>query len=165
MYGAPRRVSRRAGPGRLPSISLGRGSKRSVADAARRWAELGGAMSGIGVVAAGIEAELRRRLPRRRKTRRGEPALSVATTLGERSADLTDPAAALPRPGAPSGVRSAAVRAPAAARPRPAERVDVRCQRVARLLADPRVDCDALMRPFAGEATRRTGAAGGTGVL
>src|SRR3954471_1136212 len=99
-------------------------------------------MRGIGVVASGIEAELRRRLPRRRKTRRGEPALSVATTLGERSADLTDPAAALPRP---------------------TERVDVRCQRVARLLADPRVDCDALMRPFAGEATRRTRAGPGPG--
>src|SRR5947209_332855 len=110
MYGAPRWVSRRAGPGRLPSISLGRGSKRSVADAARRWAELGGAMSGIGVVAAGIEAELRRRLSRRRKTRRGELALSVATTFCERSADLTNPAAALPQP---------------------AKRADVRCQRVA----------------------------------
>ena len=99
-------------------------------------------MSGIGVVAAGIEAELRRRLPRRRKTRRGELAFSVATTLGERSADLTDLAAALPRP---------------------VERVDVRCQRVARLLAGPRVDCDAMMRPFAGEATRRAGAGPGPG--
>src|SRR3954451_11329974 len=98
MYGAPRRVSRRAGPGRLPSISLGCGSKRNVGDAARRWAELGGAMSGIGVIAAGIEAELRRRLPRRRKTQRGKLALLVATMLSERSANLMDLAAALPRP-------------------------------------------------------------------
>jgi hypothetical protein len=101
-------------------------------------------MSGIGVIAAGIEAELRRRLPRQRKTQRGKLALLVATMLSERSANLMDLAAALPRP---------------------AERVDMRYQWVARLLANPRVDCDALMRPFAEEATRRAGAAGGAVVL
>jgi len=43
-------------------------------------------MSGIVRLAAGIEAELARRLPRQRKTQRGELALLVATMLSERSA-------------------------------------------------------------------------------
>ena len=101
-------------------------------------------MSGIERLAAGIEAELAQRLPRQRKTRRGKLALLVATMLGKRSADLMDLAAALPRP---------------------AERTDMRYQRIARLLANPRVDCDAVMRPFAEEAIRQAGAAGGTVVL
>ena len=82
-------------------------------------------MGGIGRLAAGIEAELARRLPRQRKAQRGKLALLVATMLSERSANLMDLAAALPRP---------------------AERADMRYQWAARLLANPRVDCDALMR-------------------
>ena len=101
-------------------------------------------MSGIVRLAAGIEAELARRLPRQRKTQRGKLALLVATMLSERSANLMDLAAALPRP---------------------AERADMRYQWIARLLANPRVDCDAVMRPFAEEAVRQAGAAGGTVVL
>src|SRR5206468_11368192 len=45
-----------------------------------------------------------------------------------------------------------------------AERVDMRYQRIARLLANPRLDCDAVMRPFAEEAIRHA-SAGGTAVL
>src|SRR3954470_5418263 len=98
-------------------------------------------MSGIARLAVGIEAELGRRLPRQRKTQRRKLALLVATMLSERSASLMDLAAALPRP---------------------AERTDMRYQWIARLLADPRLDGDAVMRPFAEEALRR---AGGTVVL
>src|SRR4051794_907221 len=90
-------------------------------------------MGGIERLAAGIEAELARRLPRQRKTQRGKLALLVATMLSERSANLMDLAAALPRP---------------------TERADMRYQWIARLLANPRVDCDAVMRPFAEAALR-----------
>src|SRR3954453_2626790 len=53
----------------------------------------------------------------------------------------------------------------AAALPRPAERTGMRYQWIARLLADPRLDGDAVMRPFAEEAILHAGAAGGTAVL
>jgi hypothetical protein len=106
---------------------------------------LGGyGMGGIERLAAGIEAELARRLPRQRKTQRGKLALLVATMLSERSANLMDLAAALPRP---------------------TERADMRYQWIARLLANPRVDCDVVMRPFAEGAVRQAGAEGGTVVL
>jgi hypothetical protein len=101
-------------------------------------------MSGIARLAVGIEAELGRRLPRQRETQRRKLALLVATMLSERSASLMDLAAALPRP---------------------AERTDMRYQWIARLLADPRLDGDAVMRPFAAEAILHAGAAGGTVVL
>ena len=101
-------------------------------------------VNGIAVWAEGIKAELAQRLPRQRKTQRGKLALLVATMLGERSANPMDLAAALPRP---------------------AERTDMRYQWIARLLANPRVECDAVMRPFAEEAIRQAGAAGGTVVL
>ena len=68
----------------------------------------------------------------------------MATMLSERSASLMDLAAALPRP---------------------AERTDMRCQWIARLLANPRLDGNAVMRPFAEEAISHAGAAGGTVVL
>lgn len=102
-------------------------------------------MSGIVRVAAGIEAELARRLPRQRRTQRGKLALLVATMLSARSTNLMDLAAALPRP---------------------AERIDMRYQWITRLLANPLVECDAVMRPFAAEAIRHAGGgAGGTVVL
>ena len=101
-------------------------------------------MGGIERVAAGIEAELAERLPRQRRTQRGKLALLVATMLSARSANLMDLAAALPRP---------------------AERPDMRYQWIARLLANPLVECDTVMRPFAAEAVRHAGAAGGTVVL
>jgi hypothetical protein len=59
-------------------------------------------MSGIVRLAAGIEAELARRLPRQRKTQRGKLALLVATMLSERSANLMDLAACRGRPSAPT---------------------------------------------------------------
>ncbi len=101
-------------------------------------------MSGIERLAAGIEAELAQRLPRQRKTQRGKLALLVATMLSERSANLMDLAAALPRP---------------------AERMAMRYQWISRLLANPRVDCDAVMWPFAEAALRQAGAPGGAVVL
>ena len=103
-------------------------------------------MSGIVRLAAGIEAELTKRLPRQRRTQRGKLALLVATMLSARSANLMDLAAALPRP---------------------AERIDMRYQWITRLLANPLVECDAVMRPFAAEAIRHAGggAGGGTVVL
>src|SRR5215212_4709966 len=100
-------------------------SERAAGGRGTGWAGMG--MSGIERLAAGIEAELARRLPRQRETQRGKPALLVATMLSERSASLTDPAAALPRP---------------------AERADMRCEWIARLLADPRVDRDAGHAPL-----------------
>src|SRR4051812_1343386 len=101
-------------------------------------------MSGIERLAVGIEAELARRRRRQRKTQRGKLALLVATMLSERSSNLMDLAAALPRP---------------------TERADMRYQWIARLLANPRVDCDVVMRPFAEGAVRQAGAEGGTVVL
>src|SRR3954463_1097815 len=115
---------------RSEHVAHGRGGER-----------LGGVgMSGIVRLAAGIEAELARRLPRQRETQRGKLALLVATMLSWRSANLTDLAAAVPRS---------------------AERVDMRHRWIARLPADPRLDCDAVMRPFAGEAIRHASAVGG----
>ena len=95
-------------------------------------------------MAEGIGEELRRRLPGQRKTQRENLALLAATMLDVRSANLMDLAAALPRP---------------------AERMDMRYQGIARLLANPRVDGDAVMRPFAEAALRQAGATGSTVVL
>ena len=47
----------------------------------------------------------------------------------------------------------------AAALPRPAERLDMRYQWIARLLANPRVDCDAVMAPYGREVLARQAAA------
>src|SRR4051794_17157510 len=127
----------------LPSISLVDGMERACCPRpVIGWAGMG--MGGIERLAVGIEAELAQRLPRQRKTQRGKLALLVATMLSERSANLMDLAAALPRP---------------------AERMDMRYQWIARLLANPRVDCDAVMRPFAEAALRQAGATDGTVVL
>ena len=57
-------------------------------------------MSGIEIVAGGIEVELQRRLPGQRKTQRGKLALLVATMLSERSANRRGPRSG----GARSGV-------------------------------------------------------------
>src|SRR3954471_543503 len=101
-------------------------------------------MGGIEHVGEGIIADLAARLPRQRKTQRAKLGLLVATMLGERSANLMDLAAALPRP---------------------AERMDMRYQWLPRRLPHPPVDCDAIMRPFAEEAVRHAAASGGTVVL
>ncbi len=78
--------------------------------------------------AEGIAAELQRKLPGQRKTQRGKLALLVATMLNVRSANLVELASGLPLA---------------------AERTDMRYQWIARFLANDRVDCDAVMQPFA----------------
>lgn len=85
-------------------------------------------MGGIEHVGSGIIADLAARLPWQRKTQRAKLGLLVATMLDVRSANLMDLAAALPRR---------------------AERVDMRYQWIERLLANPRLEVDAVMAPFA----------------
>ena len=48
----------------------------------------------------------------------------------------------------------------AASLPRPAERADMRYQWIARFLHNERVDCDAIMQPFAREVLARAAASG-----
>ena len=91
-------------------------------------------MGGIELLAESIGEELRRRLPGQRKTQREALALLVATMLDVRGANLMELAAALPRA---------------------AERIDMRHQWVARVLANPLIDCDAVMAPFAREVLAR----------
>ena len=96
-------------------------------------------MGGIELLAGSIGEELRRRLPGQRKTQREALALLVATMLDVRSANLMELAAALPRA---------------------AERIDMRYQWVVRVLANPHIDCDAVMAPFAREVLARAAAMG-----
>ena len=101
-------------------------------------------MGGIEQVAGGVAEELRRRLPGQRKTQRESLALLVATMLDARSANLMELAAALPRP---------------------VERIDMRYQWIVRVLANPHVDCDAVMAPFAREVIERAAGAGRVEVI
>jgi hypothetical protein len=48
----------------------------------------------------------------------------------------------------------------ASALPRAAERIDMRYQWVARVLANPLIDCDAVMAPFAQEVLARAAGLG-----
>jgi hypothetical protein len=98
---------------------------------------------GIAALAAGILADLQRRLPSQRKTQREKLALLVATMLDARSANLMALAASLPRP---------------------AERADMRYQWIARFIDNDRVVSDVVMQPFAREVLARA-AAGGQVVL
>jgi hypothetical protein len=91
-------------------------------------------MTGIERVADGIKAELEQLLPGQRKTQRGKLSLLVATMLEARSANLMDLAAALPLE---------------------ADRTDMRYQWIARFLANPLVDPDAVMAPFARQVLER----------
>ena len=93
----------------------------------------GAGMGGIEHVARSVSAVLQERLPCQRKTQRENLALLVATMLSERSANLMSLAAALPCP---------------------ADRIDMRCQWIVRVLANPLIECDAVMLPFAREAWR-----------
>jgi len=95
--------------------------------------------SAVAEVAAGISADLQRRLPGQRKTQRDKLALLVATMLDARSANLMALAASLPRP---------------------AERADMRYQWIARFIDNPRVVCDGVMEPFAREVLARAAASG-----
>jgi hypothetical protein len=96
-------------------------------------------MGGIELMAQSISEELRRRLPGQRKTQRENLALLVATVLDVRSANLMELAAALPRA---------------------AERIDMRYQWIVRVLANPHIDCDAVMAPFAREVLARAAEVG-----
>src|SRR3954468_5560483 len=96
-------------------------------------------MGGIEHVSEGIIADLVARLPRQRKTQRAKLGLLVATMLEARSANLMDLAAALPRG---------------------TERVDMRYQWIERLLANPRLEGDAVMAPYARELLGRAAASG-----
>jgi len=96
-------------------------------------------VGGIERIAGGISEELRRRLPKQRKTQRESLALLVATMLNARSANLMELAAALPRA---------------------AERIDMRYQWIVRVLANPLIERDAVMAPFAREVLARAAQAG-----
>lgn len=101
-------------------------------------------MDGVTRIADSISADLKRRLPRQRKTQRENLALLVATRLDVRSANLMDLAAGLPRP---------------------ADRTDMRYQWITRLLGNPLVVSDAIMEPFAREVLEQAAATGGPLVL
>ena len=96
-------------------------------------------MTGIERLADGIKAELEQLLPGQRKTQRGKLSLLVATMLDARSANLMDLAAALPLE---------------------AERTDMRYQWIARFLANPLVDPDKVMAPFARQVLERQAGGG-----
>src|SRR3954462_3556717 len=96
-------------------------------------------MNGIKENADSIGAELKRRLPRQRKTQRTKLALLVATMLDVRSANLMELAAGLPRE---------------------ADRTDMRYQWITRLLGNPLVISDDIMEPFSREVLERATADG-----
>ncbi len=96
-------------------------------------------MNGITEIAESISSELKRRLPKQRKTRRSKLALLVATMLDVRSANLMDLAAGLPLE---------------------ADRTDMRYQWLTRLLGNPLVVSDEIMEPFAREVLERAAAGG-----
>ena len=91
-------------------------------------------MTGIERLADGIKAELEQLLPGQRKTQRGKLSL-----LGARSANLMDLATALPLE---------------------ADRTDMRYQWIARFLANPLVDTDEVMAPFARQVLERLAGGG-----
>ena len=108
-------------------------------------AMLGGSgdeMGGIEHVARSVSAMLQERPPCQRKTQRENLALLVATMLSERSANLMSLAAALPRS---------------------AGRIDMRYQWIVRVLANPLIECDAVMLPSAREVLARADVDGPTG--
>ena len=96
-------------------------------------------MNGITEIAESLSSELKRRLPKQRKTQRTKLALLVSTMLDVRSANLMDLAAGLPLE---------------------ADRTDMRYQWIVRLLGNPLVISDAIMEPFAREVLERAGADG-----
>jgi hypothetical protein len=96
-------------------------------------------MNGITEIADSLSAELKRRLPKQRKTQRTKLALLVATMLDVRSANLMELAAGLPRE---------------------ADRTDMRYQWISRLLGNPLVISDEIMEPFSREVLERATADG-----
>ena len=104
-------------------------------------------MDGIKEIAGSFGEELKRRLPKQRKTQRTKLALLVSTMLDVRSANLMDLAAGLPREADRTGPLGNAKRY-------------MRYQWIARLLGNPLVISDEIMEPFAREVLER---AAGTG--
>jgi hypothetical protein len=96
-------------------------------------------MDGIKEIAGSFGEELKRRLPKQRKTQRTKLALLVATMLDVRSANLMDLAAGLPRE---------------------ADRTDMRYQWITRLLGNPLVVSDEIMEPFSREVLERAAVGG-----
>ena len=101
-------------------------------------------MDGLLKVSEGVGLELKRLLPRQRKTQREGLALLVATMLDVRSANLMDLAAGLPRAVA---------------------RIDMRYQWISRVLMNALIDPDEVMAPFAREVLSRLSAEGNPLVL
>jgi hypothetical protein len=101
-------------------------------------------VDGITRIADSISADLKKRLPRQRKTQREKLALLVATMLDVRSANLMELAAGLPRA---------------------ADRTDMRYQWITRLLGNPLVISDEIMEPFAREVLKQAAAEGKAVVL
>ena len=101
-------------------------------------------VGGIATIAAAVEEDMRARLSRQHKKQREGLALLVATMLDVRSANLMDLAASLPRA---------------------AERLDMRYQWISRLLANPLIEVDAVMAPYAREVLARLAADGRKVVL
>src|SRR3954466_4371957 len=91
-------------------------------------------MDGITEIAGSFGEELKRRLPKQRKTQRTKLALLVATMLDVRSANLMDLAAGLPRE---------------------ADRTDMRYQWITRLLGNPLVIRDEIRERFSGGVLER----------
>src|SRR3954466_6886762 len=91
-------------------------------------------MNGITEIAESLSSELKRRLPKQRKTQRTKLALLVSTMLDVRSANLMDLAAGLPLE---------------------ADRTDMRYQWIVRLLGNPLVISDEIMEPFARDVLER----------
>src|SRR4051794_16030774 len=104
-------------------------------------------MNDITEVADSINSELKRRLPKQRKTQRTKLALLVSTMLDVRSANLMDLAAGLPREADRTGPLGNVKRY-------------MRYQWITRLLGNPLVISDAIMEPFAREVLERAAAGG-----
>jgi hypothetical protein len=98
-----------------------------------------GSSNGVAVWADCIREELRKKLPKQRKTQRNKLALLVATMLHVRSANLVELASGLPRD---------------------TDRTDMRYQWIARFLSNDLVTCDTVMEPFAREVLARTAESG-----
>src|SRR3954454_12664389 len=102
-------------------------------------------MTGIKEIAESLSSELKRRLPKQRKTQRTKLALLVSTMLNVRSANLMDLSAGLPREADRTGPSGNAQRY-------------MRYQWIIRLLGNPLVISDAVMEPFAREVLERAAA-------
>jgi hypothetical protein len=104
------------------------------------WDRILAELNGVAVFAEAIKAELKRLLPRQRKTQRDKLSVLIATMLHVRSANLVELAAGLPRES---------------------DRWDMGYQYIVRLLDNHLVDTDEVMRPFALEVLAEIARQGG----